>query len=163
MVRTLRSPEYQWLRITRRMPCRSKRTLKLISSASDVLVCHRNRYLPLEPDASEPKLDAQCLLVDGLEQPGTQNTVDLHCGVDHDAGSLVEFIIGFRQPGVFGVLAVHASDIGLRGSRLPCTRESSCEDPTLFTTTDSPEERKSRRRDRPREGSGIRGIYGKHR
>src|SRR5688572_31582604 len=77
------------------------------------------------------KLDAQCLLVDGLEQPGTQNTVDLHCGVDHDAGSLVEFIIGFRQPGVFGVLAVHASDIGLRGSRLPCTRESSCEDPTL--------------------------------
>src|SRR5688572_31114365 len=70
-----------------------------------------------------------------------QNTVDLHCGVDHDAGSLVEFIIGFRQPGVFGVLAVHASDIGLRGSRLPCTRESSCEDPTLFTTTDSPEER----------------------
>src|SRR5688572_30611443 len=35
MVRTLRSPESQWLRITRRMPCRSKRTLKLISSASD--------------------------------------------------------------------------------------------------------------------------------
>ena len=79
----------------------------------DALVRHGDGHLPGEANGSEPKLDAQRLLVLGLQKTGAEDTMDLQRGVDYDGSNLVELVIGFRQFGVFGVLAVHNFGIGL--------------------------------------------------
>ena len=68
----------------------------------DVLVRHGDGHLPSEPNPSEPELNAQRLLIHGLQQTRADDAMDLQRGVDHDASNLVELPIGFRQFGVFG-------------------------------------------------------------
>lgn len=77
---------------------------------------------PSEPNGSEPEFHAQCRLVDKLQQPRTQNTVDLHRGIHDDASHLVECDTWSGR--LASPVAVHSSDIGRRRER--CQDEKRC-------------------------------------
>ena len=79
------------------------------------LVINEHRNLSLERHPLQPHLDAERMLINRLEKPRPENTMDLDRTFDHSAGVSIEFVVGFS--GGPGVLAFHIlfSDAGGRG------------------------------------------------